>query len=156
MVRMRLDTPSAITVGPRRVVRRRGALLMETMAAAALFAVVLAIAVPVIASVAAIRQEADHRQSAQLAVANALELMAARHRLGEAVAAVAPTIQLADVTAAALPNPEFRIVVEDWEGVPRGVQVSASLSWLAESGRRAAPVQLTAGFIEDAPREAAP
>jgi hypothetical protein len=136
--------------------QRRGALLLELVAAAALFGVVLTIAVPVITSVAAIREASLHRQLAQIELANVMEQIAARHRAGESVAAVAPSITLAPELAAVLSDAQLTVELSPWDDVPEGVRVRAQLTWTTDAHQPAAPVEVLAFFVDRAVAEAAP
>lgn len=135
---------------------RTGLLLMEVLAAAALLGVVLAIVVPVLASVTAIRDEASRRQQAQLEVANVMEQISHRHRAGETVAAIAPTIAMARSTSESLPQAQLAVESHAAEGISGAVEVALKLTWVADSGRKAAPVELRAYFVEPVTTEGAP
>jgi len=136
--------------------RRRGALLMELIAAMALFGIVLTIAVPVVTSVAALRDETHRRQIAQVELGNLFEQIAARHRQGESVADIAPTLQLAAEAAAQLPDAKLTIeTAAPTEALPTTL-VTARLQWTIGAGRTAAPAELSACFGAPAAQEDAP
>lgn len=136
--------------------RRTGLLLMEVLAAAALLGIVLAIAVPVMASVAAIRAEASRRQQAQFEIGNLMEQIAQRHRAGETVAAIAPTIAMAASMTESLPQAQLTVESSAAAGLPDVFEVALKLTWVADSGRTAAPIELRAFFVERAGGEGAP
>lgn len=135
---------------------RRGALLMELIAAMALFGVVLTIAVPVVTSVASVREESRRRQVAQVELGNLFEQIAARRRSGEAVAGFAPSLQLTPETAASLPDAQLTIEATAQTDAVPSTLVTARLVWTTASGRPSAPAELSACFSERAMQEAAP
>jgi type II secretory pathway pseudopilin PulG len=129
---------------------------MELIAAMALFGIVMTIAVPVVTSVASVREETRRRQMAQVELGNLFEQIAARHRSGEPVAEFAPTLQLAADTAAFLPGANLTIEASaQTDGVP-GTLVTARLSWTNGAGRPAAPAELSAYFRQRVTEEVAP
>jgi Tfp pilus assembly protein PilE len=136
--------------------RRRGLLLMEILAAVALLGVVLAIGVPMLASVAVIRTEAGCRQQAQLEIANLMEQIAQRHRQGETVADIAPTIALSSTATESLPRAKLAAETSAAAGLPDAVEVALKLTWVADSGGTSAPVELHAFFVEHGGGESAP
>jgi hypothetical protein len=142
--------------GSRRRTLRRGALLLELIAAVALFSVTLTVAVPVVCAVAAIREQSQCRQLAGIELGNVMERIAARHRSGEAVAAVASSITLDPATAKVLEEAQLTLAVADWDEVPQGVHVTARLGWRNADGQPAAPAELHGYFVDRRAQETQP
>ncbi|MBL8849425.1 MAG: hypothetical protein JNG89_07065 [Planctomycetaceae bacterium] len=140
----------------RRVASRRGALLLELVAAVALFSVTLTLAVPVVTAVAAIREQSQCRQLANIELGNVMERIAARHRAGEAVSAAASSTTLNPATAEVLDAAQLSIAVAGWDDVPQGVHVTASLTWQNGEGLPAAPAELHAFFVDPTAPETLP
>lgn len=135
---------------------RRGALLMELIAAMALFGVVLTIAVPVVTRVAAVREENRRRQVALLELGNLFEQIAARRRGGESTVDISTSLQLAPETAESLPDAELTVAATPQADTVNSTLVTARLVWTTSSGRPAAPAELSACFAERPAQEAVP
>jgi hypothetical protein len=136
--------------------RRAGALLAELAAAVALFSIVLAIVVPVIGSVTAIREETHRRQLARIELANVMERLAAAHRAGQTLRASADDVRISTELQALLPDAALAVDIAAADDLSGCSRVAARLTWRNESGRPAAPAELTAFFIERAAQESAP
>ena len=137
-------------------VQRAGALLMELMAATALFGIVLALAVPIIGSVGAIRAQTHQRQFARIELANVMERIAAGHRAGVPLQAASDEVQLSPEAAELLPEADLAIDVTRDDELSGSMRVKARLSWTGEGEQAAAPVELTAFFVEAVDEEAVP
>jgi type II secretory pathway pseudopilin PulG len=136
--------------------QRCGTMLLELIAAMALFGVVLTIAVPVVTNVAAVREESRRRQIAQLELGNIMEQIAARRLAGESTAAAARLIALSPQTASQLPAARLTVDAAEESGTPRSTLITARLVWTMNTGRAAAPAELCAFFRERAAGEVTP
>ena len=146
------DMPNCILRAPQRC----GALLMELIAAMALFGVVLTIAVPVVTSVSSVREESRRRQLAQVELGNLMEQVAARHRAGDSIIEFAPALPLTVEAAASLPDARLTIEATPQNDAVPSILVTARLRWTTASGRTSAPAELSACFTERVSKEAAP
>ena len=134
--------------GSQRGAARRGALLLELVASVALFSITLTVAVPVVCAVVAMRDQSQCRQVAGIELANVMERVAAGHRAGKAVSTVASSITLDPDSTRILEGAQLTVVTAAWEQVPRGVHVTARLSWLNAEGQPAAPAELHGYFVD--------
>lgn len=121
---------------------RRGALLAEVVAAAALLSVVLAMVVPVLTGVAAVRDDARQRQLAQLQLSNLMEELALRRAAGEPLATAAGELSLPPSVTAALRDGRLEVAIAAVSDQPGCVQVTARLHWTSDAGEPATPAEL--------------
>lgn len=140
--------------GPRPA--RLGTTLMEIAAATALFGIVLTIAVPIIGSVTAIREQTQRRECAQIELANIMEQVAADHRAGESLRMSADRAELSKETAALLPEADLAMDVATAGDLAGNMRVTARLTWTGPAEQPVAPVELTAFFVDRSSPEAAP
>lgn len=125
--------------------RRRGALLVESVAAVIVLIAALGVTVRLLGFVASERRSAERRQFAAQAAANAMEQIAALDwddltpdRLAQ--------VRLDDTPAALLPGGRLAATVhEPGESDPPGVRrVRVEVRWRGSSGQDVAPVRLSA------------
>ena len=134
------------------VVRRtsapRGVTMLELLAAIALFSAVALLVVPLLARVAAVRDEAADHETALLEAANAMERLASVSAARELTQAELDALRLSDTAADNLTAPELKLSLSEPEGTPPARRLTVAVSWENAAGQRGAPVTLTRYLYE--------
>lgn len=127
--------------------------MAEVLAAAALMSVVTVIALPIVSSVAAVREESVKRNQAVIEVANVMERVAALRRSGPVSVAELGSLTVSDSITDLLDDHQLAITLGEPGGTPPARELTVSLSWRNDAGDRVAPVTVTAFVYEkgDAP-----
>lgn len=122
--------------------------MAEVLAATALMSVVAAIVLPMVAGVAAVREEAAQRQIAVLEVANVLERIASIRRNQALTDELLSGVSLPEDAARQFDDPQLSVVIAEPAGSPPARELRVSLSWRNDAGERVAPVAVTAFLYE--------
>jgi type II secretory pathway pseudopilin PulG len=122
--------------------------MAEVLAAAALMSVVTVIALPIVSSVAAVREESAKRNQAVIEVANVMERVAALRRSGPVTAADLDSLTVSDSIADLLDESQLEITLSEPAGTPPSRELTVSLSWLNDAGDRVSPATVTAFLYE--------
>ncbi len=137
-IRNQTRTPVA-----RRAAPRRGVTMLELLAAIALFSAVALLVVPLLARVAAVRDESADHETALLEAADVLERLAARSGGRELTQADLDAQRLSDAAVDNLAAPELKLSLSALEGSPPSRRLTVAVSWENSAGQRGAPVTLT-------------
>lgn len=130
---------------------RRGALLMECIAATALFGILLTIVVPVVTGIGSVREAARQQQVANIQLGNVLERIAARRQRGDGVREAAAAVQSSMESSALLPDARLVMDVAEETDAVGAVRVSTRLTWPSGEGRPDASAELHAYFVDAGP-----
>ena len=125
----------------------RGFTLLEIIVSMILLGIVLAMVVPMTRLVVEQRRRSETRRAALLEVSNALERLTIDPSRGPAVGEE-QTLPVSESLAARLKEPTLVVRTEAVDGPPAGRRFDASLTWSERSGRRAAPLRLSAFVFE--------
>jgi Tfp pilus assembly protein PilV len=117
--------------------------MLEVLAAIALFSAVALLVVPLLARVAAVRDEAADHETALLAAANVMERLAAMSAGRELTQADFDTQRLSTAAAAKILAPDLKLTLSEPEGSPPARRLTVAVSWENGAGQRSAPVTLT-------------
>ena len=107
--------------------------MAAVLAAAALMSVVTVIALPIVSSVAAVREESAKWNQAVIEVANVMERVAALRRSGPVTAAELER-EVSDSIADLLEESQLEVTLSEPAGTPPSRELSVSLSWLNDAG----------------------
>ena len=127
--------------GPGRVARK-GATLVEMVAATVLLMVVMSVSVQVLGWAAGQRRTAERRQWATQELANIMERLASEpweNLTAETVQAIHLSKQAGDV----LPGGELHVELADQPGPPAAKRLQLELRWRNRAGEFDTPVRLT-------------
>ena len=139
MRHLQKNTAAAVV---RRPAVRRGVTMLELLAAIALFSAVALLVVPLLARVAAVRDEAADHETALLEAGNAMERLAAQSA-GRELTQADLDAQRLSTAAANLTAPELKLTLSEPVGSPPARRLTVAVSWENAAGQRGAPVTVT-------------
>ncbi len=121
---------------------RRGATLLEMLAAGTLLGTLLVVCLQLFSAAATQHRAAARRQAASLELANVMERVAARPWSQLTTAALAAE-QLSPEARAQLPGAELKIEVFGPADDPEAKRLTATIGWPDREGRPPQPLRLT-------------